>query len=132
MDFQNWLEQYKTAWTTCDLDKMKEYIAKDYQAREIRRGELMDFGYEESINGWEQGFQFVQESDGVWELKQLNHYSLHPNQEMVVLMATIRLNDKRVPTANLFFETFEEKEGAWQLVRSYIEAGLPSDNIDEY
>ncbi|UFU00073.1 flavoprotein [Radiobacillus kanasensis] len=132
MDFKNWLVDYKNAWKTCDLDKMKQYISKGYQAREVRSGEIMDFGYEESINGWEQGFQFVKQSKGEWELKELAHYPLHDREEMVVMIATIRVNGERLNSGNLFFETFAYKEGKWQLVRSYIEAGLSSDKMDEY
>lgn len=33
--------------------------SEDYKASEITGGKIIDFGYAESIEGWEQGFNFV-------------------------------------------------------------------------
>ena len=57
--FRYFLDSYLDIWRNSSLADMKRIISKDYKAREISAGEVVDFGYEQSIAGWEQGFNFV-------------------------------------------------------------------------
>jgi hypothetical protein len=34
---------------------LKNLISQDYEAKEITGGDIVYFGYEESLDGWEQG-----------------------------------------------------------------------------
>ncbi|PFD37827.1 hypothetical protein CN285_19565 [Bacillus cereus] len=49
---------------------------------------------------------------------------------LVILSASIMIQNKSLKTANLFFQTFQKNsENDWFLVRSYIEAGVAIANI---
>ncbi|WP_245604645.1 hypothetical protein [Paucisalibacillus globulus] len=50
--FRNFLDSYLDVWRNSSLIDLKNIISKDYKAREISDGEIVDFGYEESITGW--------------------------------------------------------------------------------
>ncbi|KAA0550420.1 flavoprotein [Bacillus sp. BGMRC 2118] len=123
--FETTLEGYLHAWRSSSLLELQKYIAEDYSAREVSQGEIIDFGYEQSIAGWEQGFQFVNENDGQWILEQISILPLKDDERMVIISATIELERKPIETANLFFQTFKKvNHSKWMLVRSYIEAGI--------
>lgn len=124
--FRESLDVFLDAWRASSLGKLERFISKDYQAREITSdGEIVDFGYEESICGWEQGFDFVRKNQAHWILREISILPLRKNEKMVILSATMLVKDKILDTANLFFETFKMNgEGQWKLVRSYIEAGV--------
>ena len=60
--FQEFLDDFLTSWQNSSLDEIKYKISDSYQAREISsQSELYDFGYEESIQGWDQAFTAFQE-----------------------------------------------------------------------
>ncbi|WP_246096920.1 hypothetical protein [Psychrobacillus soli] len=45
---------------------------------------------------------------------------------MAILSATLIIQGKSLGTANLFFQTFKKNSiNDWELIRSYIEAGIP-------
>lgn len=67
--FNRFLDQYLEAWITSSLAELKSMISQKYQAREITEGKIADFGYDESIRGWEQGFNFVKGNNAKWGLK---------------------------------------------------------------
>ncbi|OIU71476.1 flavoprotein [Rossellomorea aquimaris] len=130
--FEWFLEEFLGAWKKSSITEMERFISPDYQAREISNGERFDFGYEESINGWKQGFQFVNENEARWDINQLFTLPLKEDEVMAVLAATIIIKGKTMETANVFFNTFKNIEGSgWKLVRSYIESGVPVENVHE-
>ena len=123
--FRGFLNNFLNSWNNSSINEMKNYLSPDYQAREITNGEILDFGYQDSIKGWEQGFQFVKENDAVWQLNEVSSTSLREKEYLVIISATIAINGKSMDTANLFFNTFKkETDREWKLVRSYIEAGV--------
>jgi hypothetical protein len=130
--FKGFLEEFLAAWKKSSITEMERFISRDYQAREISNAEMFDFGYDESINGWKQGFQFVNENEAQWDINQLFTLPLREDEVMTGLSATIIIKGKTMETANVFFNTFKNKEGSgWMLVRSYIEAGVPVENVHE-
>lgn len=109
---------------------MKNIISKDYKAREISGGELVDFGYEESITGWEQGFNFVKGKENKWELNEVSIVPLREDEVMAILSATLVIGGKKLENVSLFFQTFKKQENdEWKLIRSYIETGISNENI---
>jgi hypothetical protein len=122
--FNLFLDQFLTAWSSSSLEKLQALISRDYQAREFSRGEILDFGYEESIGGWEQGFQFVNENQAEWQLKTMSTIPLREDETMAVISATLIIDGNPIDTANLFFNTYKSINNEWKLVRSYIEAGV--------
>ncbi|WP_391207213.1 flavoprotein [Psychrobacillus sp. L4] len=127
--FRQFLHTYLEVWRTSSLIELKDLISKEYQAREITGGEIVDFGYEESIKGWEEGFNFVKDNRAQWDLNEISILSLNEDEAMAILSATLIVQGKNLETANLFFQTFKKSgDNDWKLVRSYIEAGI--SNID--
>lgn len=124
MSFESFLDQFLTAWSTSSLEELQALISRDYQAREFSRGEILDFGYEESIEGWEQGFQFVRENEADWQLNTMSTIPLREDETMAIISATLIIEGKPIGTANLFFNTYKTIDSEWKLVRSYIEAGV--------
>lgn len=121
-EFKSFLNHYLQVWRKSSLEEMKELISKDYQAREIRGDQIDDFGYDESVKGWEQGFRYVKENEGIWDLKELAVIPLKEDEVMAVLSASIIIKGERIGTANLFFDTFKKDgEGSWKQARSYVE-----------
>jgi hypothetical protein len=56
-DFHLFYNDFKSAWINCSLEELMGDISKDYIAREISgSGDIVDFRYEDSKKGWEQGF----------------------------------------------------------------------------
>ncbi|MRG86079.1 flavoprotein [Salinibacillus xinjiangensis] len=130
--FRDFLDYYMSVWKASSLIDLKKIISTDFKAREISRGEIVDFGYEESILGWEQGFNFVKENNAEWILNEISIFPLREDERLVVLAASMVIDDKNLDTANLFFQTFKKNSHhEWKLVRSYIEAGVPNANISE-
>ena len=112
---------------------MKHIISKDYQAREVTGGKIVDFGYEESIQGWDQGFQFVKENNAEWVLNEVSNIALRDDEYMVILSAGLRIKGEMLDTANLFFDTFKREDGGnWKMIRSYTEAGIPLAKLKEF
>ncbi|RIW37298.1 flavoprotein [Bacillus salacetis] len=130
MDFQTFLDQFLDSWSHSNLEELSNMIAEDYQAREITSdGELVDFGYEQSIEGWKQGFQFVKESGSEWVLKTLSTMPLRDNEVMAIISASMIIDGYPLETANIFFDTFKQTEEGWILSRSYVEAGARVDLV---
>ncbi|UAL46039.1 flavoprotein [Sutcliffiella horikoshii] len=128
--FRKFLDLYLEAWRSSSINRMRDLISKDYKAREIRDGNIIDFGFEESINGWEQGFLFAEENNAKWELKKVSIIPLRTDEIMVIISATMTLKGKSINSAHLFFQTFrKESFGKWKLIRSHIEAGISLDNL---
>jgi hypothetical protein len=129
--FRVFLESFKELWKRSSIDDLKKVISNDYQAREIRKRDIFDFGYDESIEGWEQAFNQFRGKDVQWVLTEVGIIPLSENEVMVILWASIIIEGKSLDTANLFFQTFRLENEEWHLVRSYIEAGLPLSNMNE-
>ncbi|WP_202406376.1 flavoprotein [Pontibacillus yanchengensis] len=129
--FRESLEHFKQIWRESSLEELKQVMSMDYQAREVRGDEIVDFGYDQSIMGWEQGFDYVGGTENVeWDIKEVGVLPLKEEECMAILSATIRQDGTSLETANLFFHTFQQnEEGDWKLVRSYIEAGITKENI---
>ncbi|CAM5215731.1 Flavoprotein OS=Ureibacillus acetophenoni OX=614649 GN=SAMN05877842_11964 PE=4 SV=1 [Ureibacillus acetophenoni] len=127
------LNSYLESWRSSSLAELKEFISTDYMCREISKGEIVDFGYEESIQGWEQGFNYVTENKAEWNVKEIAIMPLKAGENLVILSATIMINGNSIGTSNLFFETFKQdpSNSKWQLVRSYVETGVINENIDK-
>lgn len=131
--FRTFLDTYLDAWRTSSLEELKGLISQSYEAREITSGNIVDFGYEESVNGWEQGFNFVKGNNAQWNIEEISIFPLREGETMVILSATILIQGKSLDTANLFFETFKRNgTDDWKLIRSYIEAGIPTVNLKNF
>ena len=130
--FRTFLNWYLDVWRNSSLTDLKGIISKDYKAREISGGELADFGYEEAIIGWEQGFNFAKEIENEWDLNEVSIVPLRQDEVMAILSATLVIGGKKLENVSLFFQTFKKNEnGDWKLVRSYIEAGVLSENLNK-
>ena len=127
------LNSYLESWRSSSLAELKEFLSTDYMSRETSKGEIVDFGYEESIQGWEQGFNYVTENKAEWNVKEIAIMPLKAGENLVILSATIMINGNSIGTSNLFFETFKQDPSTskWQLVRSYVETGVINENIDK-
>ena len=114
-------------WRDSSLTNLKNLISQDYEAREIEGGNIVDFGYEESIDGWEQGFKFVKENNAHWNINVISIIPLRETETMAIISATMVIQGKSLETANMFFQTFKKNNiNEWKLVRSYIEARIPN------
>ncbi|WP_433747597.1 nuclear transport factor 2 family protein [Falsibacillus pallidus] len=125
--FREFLDAYLKAWKNSSITEMKNYISPDYQAREISGGDIIDFGYEESIEGWKQGFEFVLKEKAAWDIAERTIIPLREDECLAILSANIIIEGKPLDSVNLFFNTFRNTDGEWKLVRSYIEAGVSAD-----
>lgn len=124
------LNEFLEYWEKSSLSSFEKMISEDYKAREIRNGAIVDFGYEESIKGWKEGFTYVLRNRAFWDIKKIFMFPLNSEEVLVCLVATIVTNDHDINTANIFFETFrKETSNEWKLVRSYIEAGVPNEYL---
>lgn len=123
--FKRFFENYLEAWKNSSLEDLQPMISHEYQAREIADGKISDFGYDESMRGWEQGFNFVKGNNAEWELTEINRIMIREHEVMAVIIAKLTVDGKNMDTCNLFFQTYTYDFG-WKLVRSYIEAGIPS------
>ncbi len=127
--FNRFLDEYLTVWRNSSLPELKMMISGEYQAREITNGKISDFGYDESIRGWEQGFNFVKGNKGSWELTVIDRIKIREHEVMAIILARLVLDGKSMETSNLFFQTFTYDFG-WKLIRSYIEAGIPFSQFE--
>ena len=128
--FRRCLDGFIEAWKKSSIIELTHYILKDYQAREIRQGEIMDYGYVDSINGWEQGFHYIQENNGQWAINEHSIIPLGEDEIIAILSATIVVQGIPLKTANLFIDTFRKvTSNEWKLVRSYIEAGISIEKV---
>ncbi|MFP3339383.1 hypothetical protein R0J91_15510, partial [Micrococcus sp. SIMBA_131] len=92
-----------------------------------------DFGYDESIEGWEQAFKAFKNDGSTWVLKKLTVTPLRRNEMLAIIFASIEVDGKQSETGNVFFNTFrKEVQGNWKLVRSYIEAGIPAEQVNAF
>lgn len=125
--FSMFLDTYLNVWRDSSLTNLKNLISQDYEAREIEGGNIVDFGYEESIDGWKQGFKFAKENNAHWNINVISILPLRETETMAIISATMVIQGKSLETANLFFQTFKKNSiNEWKLVRSYIEAGIPN------
>jgi len=128
--FSIFLDTYLDAWRNSSLVDLKELISQSYEAREITGGNIVDFGYVESLNGWEQGFNFAKENNAQWNIRVVSILPLRKDETMAILSATMVIQGESLKTANLFFQTFKNyNQGDWKLVRSYIEAGISLNDV---
>jgi uncharacterized protein YjbI with pentapeptide repeats len=128
--FRKFLDTYIDIWRSSSITQLTGLISKNYKAREITNGEIVDFGFEESITGWEQGFNFVKENNAEWELKVISVIPIRIDERLVIISATMVLQGKSLNTINIFFQTFKkESTEDWVLIRSYIETGVSKENI---
>jgi len=128
--FRKFLDDFLDAWRTSSLTEIRNLISEDYKGREITGGGIVDFGFEESISGWEQGFNFVKDNNAQWELNEISIIPLRVDEMLVIISATMIIQGKRLNSANLFFDTFKkDSSNNWRLERSYIEAGISIENI---
>ena len=127
-DFHQFFSEFQDVWKRSSVEEMKELISKEYKAREVTgSSEIVDFGYEESLKGWEEGFEYVRKQQGEWLFLGEKVIPLRENEVMVVFWATIKIGDETKDSGHLFFDTFKKEAHSnnWQLLRSYIEAGVP-------
>lgn len=122
--FRAALDAFLRAWENSSLIELEAFISVDYQAREVRGGDIGAFGYEESVEGWKQGFAYVKEQQSEWEIREVSVIRLKEDEMMAILFATIVLDEGPMDTGNMFFNTFKKREERWKLVRSYIETGV--------
>jgi hypothetical protein len=122
--FRAFLDSFKDSWKNSSLDDLKKLISIDYQAREVRNEIIIDFGYDESINGWEQAFNEFRGKDAIWVLNEERVMSIKENEVMAIMWASLIIEGKSLETGNLFFQTFRQENYEWKLVRSYIETGI--------
>ncbi|MEK4531471.1 flavoprotein [Solibacillus sp. FSL K6-1554] len=128
--FSIFLDTYLDAWRNSSLEDLKELISQSYEAREITGGNIVDFGYVESLNGWEQGFNFAKENNAQWNIRVVSIVPLRKDETMAILSATMVIQGESLKTANLFFQTFKKyNQVDWKLVRSYIEAGISLNDV---
>ena len=119
------LDKYIEIWRNSSFFELRDIISKDYEAREISGGKIIDFGYEDSIKGWEEGFNFAKENQAQWDLNKLSVTPIRDKEILVLISATLIINGQSLDTASLFFQTFKnEKNDDWKLIRSYIETGV--------
>jgi hypothetical protein len=127
--FNHFLDEYLHVWRNSSLPDLKMMISPEYQAREITDGKISDFGYDDSIRGWEQGFNFVEGNKGSWDLTVINRIKIREHEVMAIILAKLIVDGKSMKTCNLFFQTFTDDFG-WKLIRSYIEAGIPVSEFE--
>ncbi|WP_442597707.1 flavoprotein [Neobacillus sp. D3-1R] len=131
-EFREFFERYKEIWKSSSINELKEMISKDYQAREITGNDIVDFGYEESISGWEQAFTYFKNQSSEWVLSEISTIPLKEDEVMVILAASLIIEGKQLETSNLFFQTFKKEDNSnWHLVRSYIEAGVRTEKLNK-
>ncbi|WP_409290297.1 flavoprotein [Peribacillus sp. SCS-37] len=130
--FRNFLDTYLASWRSSNLADLAGIIAEDYQAREIRNGEIVDFGYGESLSGWEQGFKYVLDHNGHWQIAEISTVTLRERERLVIFCVTLVIDGKAIGTGSLFFQTFKQDYmNTWKLIRSYIETGIPAQYVKE-
>ncbi|KHE72018.1 hypothetical protein [Halobacillus sp. BBL2006] len=66
MEFKSFYEMFKERASQQDLEFLKETISEKLLAREIRQGEVVDYSYAESIEGWKQAFNLFEDKKMTW------------------------------------------------------------------
>ncbi|WP_347551735.1 flavoprotein [Pseudalkalibacillus hwajinpoensis] len=132
--FQEFLDSFLTSWENSSLEEVTYVISESYQAREVSsQSEVVDFGYKESIEGWKQAFKSFKKDKTTWELTELAVNPLRRNEMLAIIWASISVDGNQSETGSVFFDTFRKgTQGNWKLVRSYIEAGIPRENVTEF
>ena len=130
--FRKFLDTYLEIWRNSSLTDLKKVISEDYNGIEILNGETVNITYEESLDGWEQGFNFAKEKGNEWELKEISVVPLRKNEVMAIVSATLIIAGKKLENVSIFLQTFKRQENyEWKLIRSYIETGGPAENISK-
>lgn len=129
-NFNDSYQNFKKAWESFSLEELEKFISKDYTAREIQDGKNVDFGYRESIEGWTQAFEYFSDMDAEWHITDIGFIPVKEDEMMAILFATLTVDGEAMKTANLFFDTFKQTKDGWEMIRSYIETGVPLDNIN--
>lgn len=129
MDFSTFYESFKDRARSQDLAFLKETIAEDLIAREIRDGEVVDYGYEESIEGWKQAFDHFENMDMTWVYTDHSMTQTKDKEWIVSFWVSIVLDGEPIPNSNLFFDTFQQTDEGWKLIRSYIESGVQNPHL---
>jgi SnoaL-like domain len=128
--FRATFNAFLQAWENSSLIELETFISGDYQAREVRDGDIEAFGYEESVEGWKQGFAYVKGEQAEWDIREVSVITMKEDETMVILYATIVLDGKPMETGNMFFNTFKKRKEGWKLVRGYIETGVSIGGTD--
>ncbi|MCP3029874.1 flavoprotein [Halobacillus sp. A1] len=117
---------------TIVIYKIKEMLSESYKAREIAGGDVVDFGYEEALGGWKQGFQFAENQPCTWDLREIAVIPVKDNEVMAIVSADLVMEGDRSQTVSLFFQTFKfTNDHGWRLIRSYIETGVHISNLKD-
>ncbi|ARI79000.1 hypothetical protein [Halobacillus mangrovi] len=124
MEFHSFYETFKEGARKHDLGFLKETISDQLVAREIRQDEVIDYSYEDSIEGWKQAFEYFQDKDMIWIYTDHSLTELKENEWLASFWVSIELEGELLDSSNLFFNTYKQEKGTWQLVRTYIEAGV--------
>ncbi|MCA0972460.1 flavoprotein [Halobacillus litoralis] len=131
MSFYTFFETFKERARKHDLGFLKEVIAEEFIAREIRDGEHMDYGREESVEGWRQAFEHFEGQDMNWIYTNHSVTQTKADEWMAVFWVSVVIAGEPLPASNLFFDTFRYEDETWKLVRSYIEAGVKSPVLEK-
>ncbi|RWZ52211.1 flavoprotein [Halobacillus fulvus] len=124
MDFLSFFEEFKERAGNHDLDYLKTTISEGFQAREVRQGEAVDYGYTESVQGWKEAFEHFENFETTWTYTDHSITQTKDNEWMAAFWVSLTIDGEQMPTSNLFFDTFKKEAEGWKLVRSYIEAGV--------
>ncbi|MBH0168061.1 flavoprotein [Fictibacillus sp. 18YEL24] len=127
--FDEFFKEYLDSWRLFSLKGIEKVVSPDYTAREIRGKEVYDFGYEESIDGWNHAFNGLRGRNAEWILEDDVIVSLKEDEMLAIIWASLIIDDKPIKTASLFFQTFRWEQGSWKMVRSYIEAEIPIEKM---
>ena len=87
-------------------------ISKDYKAREISGGELVDFGYRRVKYSFRlgTGFNFAKEKENKWDLNEVSIVPLREDEVMAILSATLVIGGKKVENVSHIFKRLKSKE----------------------
>ncbi|MGI8316347.1 hypothetical protein [Halobacillus mangrovi] len=124
MEFHSYYGTFKERARKQDLDFLKETISDQLVVREIRQDEVIDYSYEDSIEGWKQAFGHFQDKDMTWIYTDHCLTELKENEWLASFWVSIELEGELLGSSNLFFNTYKKEKDTWQLVRTYIEAGV--------
>ncbi|MFC7322555.1 flavoprotein [Halobacillus campisalis] len=128
--FREFLNEYLEVWRQSSFTRLQEILSESYKAREIAGGDVVDFGYEEALDGWKQGFQFAENQPCAWDLREIAVIPVKENEVMAIVSADLVMEGDRSETVSLFFQTFKFTDNhGWRLIRSYIETGVPISNL---
>ncbi|WP_416731756.1 flavoprotein [Fictibacillus sp. JL2B1089] len=127
--FDEFYKEYLDSWRHFSIKGIEKVVSPEYTAREIRGNEVYDFGYEESIDGWNHAFNELRGKNAEWILKDDVIVSLKEDEMLTIIWASLIIEDNPIKTASLFFQTFRWEKGCWKMVRSYIETEIPIEKM---